>query len=233
MSESLMDTPPETVAPETTQEETTSWMYADELPGQGEKPEWFMDKYKSVAEQAKAYPELAKKFGAFTGAPEEYSIPEESVFTGDPMLESFKELARESNMSQEGFSKVLTWYESTQMDNVEAMRAAEIEAIGKDRDVRIKSVNDWAKANLDPEGYEDLKSTLTTASAFRVVERLIDKTREKSIPATVNTAPGISKSEITARIADPRYQSSREFRQETEELMRKLVGSGEYHEIRQ
>lgn len=149
------------------------------------------------------------------------------------MLESFKELARESNMSQEGFSKVLTWYESTQMDNVEAMRAAEIEAIGKDRDVRIKSVNDWAKANLDPEGYEDLKSTLTTASAFRVVERLIDKTREKSIPATVSAAPGISKSEITARIADPRYQSSREFRQETEELMRKLVGSGEYHEIRQ
>ena len=41
-------------------------------------PEWYKaDKYKSVAEQAKAYTELEKKFGGFTGAPKDgYSVVE-------------------------------------------------------------------------------------------------------------------------------------------------------------
>ena len=47
----------------------SSWLWGDEVPGTGEAPEWFNGaKYKSVAEQAKAYPELEKKFGSFTDA---------------------------------------------------------------------------------------------------------------------------------------------------------------------
>ena len=42
---------------------------ADGVKGTGDIPEWYKaDKYKSVAEQAKAYPELLSKFGGFTGA---------------------------------------------------------------------------------------------------------------------------------------------------------------------
>ena len=38
------------------------------IKGVGDLPEWYKaDKYKSVAEQAKAYTELEKKFGGFTG----------------------------------------------------------------------------------------------------------------------------------------------------------------------
>ena len=48
------------------------------IKGVGDLPEWYKaDKYKSVAEQAKAYTELEKKFGGFTGAPKDgYSIVE-------------------------------------------------------------------------------------------------------------------------------------------------------------
>ena len=48
-------------------------------PEEGEKPEWLKDKYKSVEDQAKAYAELEKKFGGFTGSPEgdyEMKVPE-------------------------------------------------------------------------------------------------------------------------------------------------------------
>ena len=42
---------------------------------EAEKPEWFLsEKYKTVEDQAAAYPELAKKIGAMTGAPEEYEV---------------------------------------------------------------------------------------------------------------------------------------------------------------
>ena len=42
------------------------------IKGSGETPEWFKaDKYKSIADQAKAYTELEKRFGGFKGAPKE------------------------------------------------------------------------------------------------------------------------------------------------------------------
>ena len=45
---------------------------SDGIKGVGDQPEWYKaDKYKSVAEQAKAYTELEKKFGGFTGAPKD------------------------------------------------------------------------------------------------------------------------------------------------------------------
>ena len=48
------------------------------IKGVGDLPEWYKaDKYKSIAEQAKAYTELEKKFGGFTGAPKDgYSLAE-------------------------------------------------------------------------------------------------------------------------------------------------------------
>ena len=42
------------------------------IKGTGDTPEWFKaDKYKSIADQAKAYTELEKRFGGFKGAPKD------------------------------------------------------------------------------------------------------------------------------------------------------------------
>ena len=73
----------EQAAPEETTSETLldastpelgegEYFLSDGIKGTGETPEWYKgDKYKSVAEQAKAYTELEKKFGGFTGAPKD------------------------------------------------------------------------------------------------------------------------------------------------------------------
>ena len=45
------------------------YFLTDGIKGTGEAPEWYKsDRYKSVADQAAAYTELEKKFGAFKGA---------------------------------------------------------------------------------------------------------------------------------------------------------------------
>ena len=79
----------EQAAPETTTSDTLldasaptlnegEYFLSDGIKGSGDTPDWYKgDKYKSVAEQAKAYTELEKKFGGFTGAPKDgYSGPE-------------------------------------------------------------------------------------------------------------------------------------------------------------
>ena len=85
----------ETVVESTeTQTETASeWSYADGVPGNGDAPEYFKsDKYKTLADQAKAYTDLEKKFGSFTGAPEEYALNEDLQANKDnPLFTKFAE----------------------------------------------------------------------------------------------------------------------------------------------
>ena len=48
------------------------YFLSEGIKGAGDMPEWYNpSKYKSVSEQAKAYTELEKKFGGFTGAPKD------------------------------------------------------------------------------------------------------------------------------------------------------------------
>jgi len=79
------------------------------IKGSGETPEWFKaDKYKSIADQAKAYTELEKRFGGFKGAPKEgYSIPE-GVEDGDELLSELKTVEQfmKNNLDPETYERV-------------------------------------------------------------------------------------------------------------------------------
>jgi len=66
----------EPVTPDTSNgtETQSDWFYTDGVKGNGDKPEWLADKYKSVADKANGYSEIQKKFSNFTGAPEKYDL---------------------------------------------------------------------------------------------------------------------------------------------------------------
>src|SRR6185437_5786159 len=93
----------------------SAWLYADGVPGSGEKPDFFKsDKYTSVAEQARAYTELEKKFGGFSGAPEKYELTlEEDIKNSielnaeDPLLKTFSDIAKSANMTQDTYNKIM------------------------------------------------------------------------------------------------------------------------------
>ena len=82
------------------------YFLAEGIKGAGETPEWYKsDKYQSVAEQAKAYTELEKKFGGFKGAPKDGYTAPEGIESDDALLTELTEFAKDTNMSDEAFSR--------------------------------------------------------------------------------------------------------------------------------
>jgi len=202
-------------------------------PEEGEKPEWLKDKYKSVEDQAKAYAELEKKFGGFTGSPEgEYEIKAPEDLPGefdmeDPRLEWFQNVAKETNMSQATFDQMLHGFAKMEVEanDPEAAKNIEIQALGKNANARLRDLGDWGRANLDSNQYEGFKGLATTAAGVEVLEALIAKSSEGKMP-TSNTvrAPGITQEALDDMIKDPKYATSAAYRSEVKEKFEQLYG---------
>lgn len=166
----------------------------------------------SAFEQAKAYSELEKKLGAFTGAPESYELSynddlkamvEEKglnlLEADDPRIQTLFEYGKELGMSQDGINKLI---ELDVMDRVAEQEAyaefakEQIESLGRDGQQRIDAIAKWAEANLGDQA-DDLLSMATDASQFKALEKLINLTKNAPVvePAAA-PAPAISMEEI-------------------------------------
>jgi len=164
---------------------TDGWALAEGIPGEGDQPEWFKgDKYKSVSDQAKAYVDLEKQLGTFTGAPEEYELKlndtalDASHLAADPMLGWFKETAKELNMSQDSFDKILNGFVNQELSAFKEERTNELESLGKDAGTRLQSLSDWGKANLTASEWQIYQGVANTADGVRLLESLVGKSRE-------------------------------------------------------
>ena len=231
--ESLLgEAPVEEVATDPTAEVSADgWFLADEVNGEGDRPDWFKDKYKSVSDQAQAYSELEKRFGGFTGAPEdtyELTTPEgvEGEFDmEDPRIGWFQQVAKDSNMSQDTFTQMLHGWVQQEVDGVQGSREGEIQALGSNAQARLKDLGDWGAANLSPDEFEGFKALASNAQGVQTLEALIGKTRKNGVANTSAVAsPGISREALDDRIADPKYQTSKEFRRETEQMFNDFYG---------
>lgn len=181
-------------------------------------PEWLLGKYhtegktveEATTEQAKAYNELSGKFGAFTGAPEEYEIAlsEELTEAGvtmdkdDPMVESAMAFAKEAGMNQEGLNGMLNLYATQlaaeQQADVE-YKAEQMKALGPQADSRIQNIQQWANKSLDAEMVTALEGMATSVESVQAIERLISMTRGASVNSdTTVPTPGAGKEEVNA-----------------------------------
>lgn len=174
--ESLLDS----ASPELNEGE---WFIMDGVKGTGEKPEFFNDgKYKTLAEQAKAQRELEKKFGAFTGAPKDgYELPE-GFDKEDALVQEVLKFGEETNMSQEGFGKLLelamTQAEVTQQVSVEN----ELKKLGDNATQRIKTVETFLKSKLDSDTYTEIQDLVNTAESVQLVETMIKALAPAKLP---------------------------------------------------
>ncbi len=165
------------------------WFYAageNPVKGYGEKPEWLADKYESVEAQAQAYPELAKKFGSFTGAPDEYSMEWAGDNDYSEGIEEVFSMAKDMGMNQEGFETFGKWHLEQMNTLAEAMVGSvdtEKQALGENADHRIESVNRFMKANMDADTYEEASEKLTSADAVELMEIMIKSTAPKKLPS--------------------------------------------------
>ena len=184
----------EQAAPETTTSDTLldasaptlnegEYFLSDGIKGSGDTPDWYKgDKYKSVAEQAKAYTELEKKFGGFTGAPKDgYSGPE-GIEGDDALLQELTEFATKTNMSQEAFGDAWELLSAQGQAVEQVSQEQEIASLGDNAQERIKNVEGYLKNNLDADVYEEVRSLVTDARSIKLVEHMVRATAPARLP---------------------------------------------------
>ena len=226
---------------ESTEVVSEGWMMAEDIKGEGDAPEWFKsNKYKTVADQAKAYAGLESKLGAFTGAPEDgykVELPESiegELDSEDPMLVSFNEWAAEAGLSQEKHTELLALYVNGLMEEQPAIED-EIKRMGKDAPQRINDFTSWAKANFDESEFVTLQGLATTAEGFSILEKMRGMSRETDVSAPDNVKPvdNTTKEALYELVADPRYSESPTFRKEVDKKFADFFGKQPQSEIRQ
>ena len=193
-NDTLESTPAESLIGET--EPTLSegeYFLTESIKGSGDTPEWYKaDKYKSVADQAKAYTDLEKKFGGFTGAPKEgYAMPE-GVDQGDELMQVLQGFAEETNMNQGSFEKAWDLL-LAQSDAVEEVSVeTEMAKLGDTTTAenRIIHVDQFMRNNMESEVYDKHRGTVTTAAVIELIEDLIGATAPAKLPIDGHIEPG-------------------------------------------
>lgn len=225
----------EEVAPQ--EQEAPSWYWVNPsddnegVAGSGEAPEWYKgSKYKSVAEQAKAYTELEKKLGAFTGAPDEYALPEDvELDLSDPMYKTFMEIGKKHGMNNDMFTETVTAVAQLQAKQAEERMAHELKQLGNNADYRLKNISDWAMSRLSVDEFEAFKGMLTSAKAVEAVEKIMKQSmgtkvanENQVVPTPTVTKEKLREMQFAVDEFGNRRMNDPEYRKQFEKLASQL-----------
>ena len=167
------------------------YFLSDGIKGVGDTPEWYKaDKYKSVAEQAKAYTELEKKFGGFTGAPKDGYALYDGVESDDALWAELVEFGNSTNMSQSALNQAWELLTAQEQAIEEVSVEAEMAKLGDNAVERIKVVEQYMKNNLDADTYEELRYAVNSAESVQLIEALIKSTAPAKLPIDGHIEPG-------------------------------------------
>ena len=100
----------------------------------------------------------------------------------DPLMASFTEVAKEMNLSQESFDKILHAYLSGESGAMQTNVETEIKALGENADRRLQDLSDFGIANLDQTTYDAFRNVATTAAGVQVLEAMMGLTKDHKIP---------------------------------------------------
>ena len=239
------------------EEQIVDEVVVPEVPEQANEPEaldWLQSKYvtdgrtqeESITEQAKAYTELSGKFGAFTGAPENYevSLSDElkemgiEIADDDPMMVAAKEFAKDSNMSQDGLNGLVNLYAMQQVANQTAdkeYQADQMKELGTNAESRIQNIQQWAGKNLDTETLAGLEGFATNAGAVKAIEQIIKMTGSTSVDADETTANNGANAEEVQKMqfeldsnGNRRLQTDPEFKAKFNKMKNEVYGTNEH-----
>lgn len=203
-----------------------SWFMDEGMPGTGDAPAWYKaEKFKSVAAQAAAYPELEKKLGApREEPPAEYAItvPEEFSKKGigidkeSALWKDVSTIAREEKLSQKGMDRLVESFIRSQEAEAAQMTADMLQAMGPEGQKIVKDIAGWAKANMDESEFKWLDSILRSDDDFFRFNALLQKhvlgrSQQDRERERANSGPGDvdqkqqDQDRLRAMMDDPRY----------------------------
>ena len=178
------------------------YFLAEGIKGAGETPEWYKsDKYQSVAEQAKAYTELEKKFGGFKGAPKDGYTAPEGIESDDALLSELTEFAKDTNMSDEAFGRAWELLSAQEQAVEEVSQEMEMQKLGDNATQRLKTVEGFLKNNLDADTYSAAQELVTTADSVALIEMIVKATMPSKLPIEGGEHPqGLTWSDVEAEM---------------------------------
>lgn len=153
--------------------DSPSWYWDENTPGTGERPAYLPEKYKTVADVAKAQRELESRLGH---APSEYDFSQGEGWI-EPDYEPFIEMAefaKSKHVPQEVMDKFLgtvgKYLEEFKTDINE-----EKAKLGDNASERLQVLNNWAKSNLSEKSFQSLSAGMRTADAIEALEEIRSK----------------------------------------------------------
>lgn len=195
--------------------EEGEWSWGENVPGSGTIPPWLKsDKYKTVADQAKAATELETKLGPaaeLIGAPEgDYEMPELPEGTegewdiDDAMLKAFNTIAKEMDLSQAAHKKIVQAMGlllATERTAAEAKVSDALASLGTNSPARIEAVETYLRSIVSDDGYVALEDAIgTDVKAYLALETLVAKASGDAQLSSLRgkQGPGFSKADIEA-----------------------------------
>ena len=196
------------------------WYFADGVPGQGDRPDYLEPKYKTVAEQARAYKEAQKLIGAQASAPEsyDYSSLQEYIDQDNQYIKEYAIYAKENRFSQDAFVrslKTLVDYDKSKQPDVDQ----EIAKLGDGGMQRVETVQNWVKNNLTAESAAALSKLPVRAEVVKMLDeiRQLHVHNQARIPVgekAATTFVPLTLAEVEAEMMNnyPRYQTDAAYR---------------------
>ena len=195
---------------------TPTWFIDEGVPGQGPRPAWLPDKFKTVADLSKSFTELEKKLGH---VPEEYDFKKSKHLNPEyaPFVE-LQQLAKDKRTPKDVIDKMIDSVDSF-LDQTKIDPEKELAKLGDNGKDRIALVDNWAKANLSKESSEALIGSPRTAETIKALEELRGKMMSNTthVPGgNENAASGVPtldevKAELSTNLekykTDPKYRA--------------------------
>jgi len=218
---------------ETVTQNETQWLMDEGVPGSGERPEWFKPKYKTVAEQAKAYNEAIKlATNGGTGAPESYELGEfaEVIDPSDSSVQAFLDYAKSNHMTQETVMKAIEVAANTKR-SMTVNEEKELERLGPDGARRREVIDQWVNNSMSAEGKEAFSKIPKTAEVLHLMDemRQTQSRMRSATPSAIDhiaTMAPLTEAQIRQEMQDnkDKYMSNPSYRAEISKKLSLVLG---------
>jgi hypothetical protein len=215
--------------PGTNDGQSPSWFWDENTPGQGERPQFLPEKYKSVADVAKAYKELESRLGT---APKEYDFSKGDSWM-EPDYEPFQHMAdfaKSKHVPQDVMDKMLETV-GLYLDEFRTDMTEEKAKLGENATQRLQTLNNWAQSNLSEKAFATLSASMRSADAIEALEEIRNRMINNAtmVPGgNTNVSTGGMtieeyRSELNANYA--KFKTDPAYRKEMNAKLERIVGS--------
>lgn len=177
------------------------------------KPEWADDRFWDgekgelrVEDIHKSWSHANEKLSGKKQAPEAYELGfsddfDASMLEGldseNALISSMMDIAKESDMSQEGFNNLLNTIVGSEIEELKAVeenRTQEMALLGDNGKQRVKDITLWLDATLGKEESDALKSLMNTAKSVEALEAIKSAAKGPSLKVDEDLTDGDTQS---------------------------------------